>query len=83
MAGVTYHLRDRGTELVAAWQRHFAGVAPRGRLPRDGRRHGRDAAAGVRPADAGRVGRGGGGQPFRPSGVNDVLVQHYRLFRDE
>jgi O-acetyl-ADP-ribose deacetylase (regulator of RNase III) len=27
MAGVTYHLRDRGTDMVAAWQRHFAGVA--------------------------------------------------------
>jgi O-acetyl-ADP-ribose deacetylase (regulator of RNase III) len=24
-----------------------------------------------------------GGQPFRPSGVNDALVQHYRLLRDE
>ncbi len=27
MAGVTYHLRDRGGELAAAWQRHFAGVS--------------------------------------------------------
>ena len=27
MAGVTYHLRDRGVDLTAAWQRHFAGVA--------------------------------------------------------
>ena len=27
MAGVTYHLRDRGGDLAAAWQRHFAGVA--------------------------------------------------------
>jgi hypothetical protein len=24
-----------------------------------------------------------GGQPFRPAGVNDALVQHYRLLRDE
>ncbi len=24
-----------------------------------------------------------GGQPFRPSGVNDALLQHYRLLRDE
>lgn len=24
-----------------------------------------------------------GGQPFRPTGVNDALVQHYRLLRDE
>jgi O-acetyl-ADP-ribose deacetylase (regulator of RNase III) len=22
-----------------------------------------------------------GGQPFRPSGVNDALMQHYRLLR--
>jgi O-acetyl-ADP-ribose deacetylase (regulator of RNase III) len=27
MAGVTYHLRDRGGDLTAAWQRHFAGVS--------------------------------------------------------
>ena len=27
MVGVTYHLRDRGGDLTAAWQRHFAGVA--------------------------------------------------------
>ena len=26
MAGVTFHLRDRGGDLTAAWQRHFAGV---------------------------------------------------------
>jgi O-acetyl-ADP-ribose deacetylase (regulator of RNase III) len=26
MTGVTYHLRDRGGELVEAWQRHFAGI---------------------------------------------------------
>jgi len=26
MAEVTYHLRDRGGDLAAAWQRHFAGV---------------------------------------------------------
>lgn len=26
MAGVTYHLRDRGGDLTAAWLRHFAGV---------------------------------------------------------
>ncbi|MCI0457898.1 MAG: macro domain-containing protein, partial [Gemmataceae bacterium] len=26
MTAVTYHLRDRGGELVAAWQTHFAGV---------------------------------------------------------
>lgn len=26
MAGVTYHLRDRGSELAAAWQQHFAGI---------------------------------------------------------
>ncbi len=24
-----------------------------------------------------------GGQPFRPSGVNDALMQHYRLLREE
>jgi O-acetyl-ADP-ribose deacetylase (regulator of RNase III) len=24
-----------------------------------------------------------GGQPFQPSGVNDALMQHYRLLRDE
>src|SRR5262249_37190687 len=24
-----------------------------------------------------------GGQPFRPAGVNDALVQHYRLLREE
>ena len=24
-----------------------------------------------------------GGQPFRPTGVNDALVQHYRLLREE
>ena len=24
-----------------------------------------------------------GGQPFRPKGVNDALMQHYRLLRDE
>jgi hypothetical protein len=27
MADVTFHLRDRGGEMVAAWERHFAGVA--------------------------------------------------------
>lgn len=27
MAGVTYHLRDRGSDFAAAWQRHFAGVS--------------------------------------------------------
>ena len=27
MAGVTYHLRDRGSDLTAAWQQHFAGVS--------------------------------------------------------
>lgn len=26
MPGVTYHLRDRGGELTAAWRHHFAGV---------------------------------------------------------
>src|SRR5262249_17533085 len=26
MAGVTWHLRDRGGDLTAAWQQHFAGV---------------------------------------------------------
>jgi O-acetyl-ADP-ribose deacetylase (regulator of RNase III) len=26
MAGVTYHLRDRGGELAGAWERRFAGV---------------------------------------------------------
>jgi O-acetyl-ADP-ribose deacetylase (regulator of RNase III) len=26
MAEVTYHLRDRGGDLTAAWQKHFAGV---------------------------------------------------------
>jgi O-acetyl-ADP-ribose deacetylase (regulator of RNase III) len=26
MPGVTYHLRDRGEDLVGAWKRHFAGV---------------------------------------------------------
>jgi O-acetyl-ADP-ribose deacetylase (regulator of RNase III) len=26
MTIVTYHLRDRGEELVAAWQKHFAGL---------------------------------------------------------
>lgn len=26
MAGLTYHLHDRGGDLTAAWQRHFAGV---------------------------------------------------------
>lgn len=26
MPGVTYHLRDLGGDLTAAWQRHFAGV---------------------------------------------------------
>lgn len=25
----------------------------------------------------------GGGRPFRPAGVNDALVQHYGLLRDE
>jgi hypothetical protein len=24
-----------------------------------------------------------GSQPFRPSGVNDALLQHYRLLREE
>jgi hypothetical protein len=24
-----------------------------------------------------------GDQPFQPTGVNDALVQHYRLLRDE
>lgn len=28
MADVTYHLRDRGGEMVAAWGRQFAGVVP-------------------------------------------------------
>jgi len=27
MAGVKYHLRDRGGDLTAAWQRHFAAIA--------------------------------------------------------
>jgi O-acetyl-ADP-ribose deacetylase (regulator of RNase III) len=49
MAQVTYHLRDRGGELTAAWQRHFAGVP--GVVPATGDIFGVPVEAVVSPAN--------------------------------
>ncbi len=50
MVEVTYHLRDRGTELVMAWQRHFDGVA--GVVPATGDIFGAAVDAVVSPANS-------------------------------
>jgi O-acetyl-ADP-ribose deacetylase (regulator of RNase III) len=49
MAGVTWHLRDRGGELADAWQRHFAGVP--GVVPATGDVFGATVDAVVSPAN--------------------------------